>query len=126
MDIAENLKADIKSFLASAMKNQRNIALDLDIARFGEQEEMKISKAIKAVAKKMELGKGAVQAMEEPLANTASLPKNIRFPYSRHASLSEQRQLVEAFRPRDVWPCTVSPREWLEDGINSSRDVEQC
>ncbi|KAF5603628.1 uncharacterized protein FSUBG_7185 [Fusarium subglutinans] len=46
-----------------------------------------------------------------------SLPRTIYFPYSRHSSLPELRHFVKAFRPRDVWPCTVNNAEWLKNGI---------
>jgi hypothetical protein len=40
------------------------------------------------------------------------LPKTITFPYSRHSSYSELCSLVQAFRPRDVFPCTVDELNW--------------
>ncbi|CVK93405.1 uncharacterized protein FMAN_02813 [Fusarium mangiferae] len=46
-----------------------------------------------------------------------SLPRTIYFPYSRHSSLPELRHFVQAFRPLDVWPCTVNNAEWLKNGI---------
>jgi DNA cross-link repair 1C protein len=38
-----------------------------------------------------------------------------RFPYSRHSSYSELCELVAAFRPKDIYPCTVDPSTWNED-----------
>ncbi|EON68980.1 hypothetical protein W97_08238 [Coniosporium apollinis CBS 100218] len=43
---------------------------------------------------------------------TKELPRTITFPYSRHSSYSELCRLVEAFRPRDVYPCTVDYANW--------------
>ncbi|KIW08886.1 hypothetical protein, variant [Verruconis gallopava] len=43
------------------------------------------------------------------------LPKSIRFPYSRHSSYAELCGLVQAFRPRDVHPCTVDEETWCPD-----------
>ncbi len=40
------------------------------------------------------------------------LPKQITFPYSRHSSYSELCLLLEAFKPKDVFPCTVDETEW--------------
>lgn len=48
--------------------------------------------------------------------HVGSLPKTICFPYSRHSSLPELQHFVETFRPKDVWPCTVSSVEWLKSG----------
>jgi hypothetical protein len=38
--------------------------------------------------------------------------RTIRFPYSRHSSYSELCEFVAAFRPRDVFPCTVDEATW--------------
>ncbi|KAJ4392811.1 hypothetical protein N0V85_006822 [Neurospora sp. IMI 360204] len=46
-----------------------------------------------------------------------NLPSIITFPYSRHSSYAELCHLLNAFKPKDVWPNTVNPREWLEQGI---------
>jgi DNA cross-link repair 1C protein len=45
-----------------------------------------------------------------------ALPKTICFPYSRHSSLPELCHFIEAFQPKDVWPCTVNTAEWLRKG----------
>lgn len=42
-------------------------------------------------------------------------PRTIRFPYSRHSSYSELCGLVNAFRPRDVFPCTVDESTWTPE-----------
>ncbi|KAI9367456.1 hypothetical protein BJX61DRAFT_304200 [Aspergillus egyptiacus] len=44
-----------------------------------------------------------------------NLPRTIHFPYSRHSSYSELCELVAAFKPRDIYPCTVDPSDWDED-----------
>ncbi|KAK5937476.1 hypothetical protein PMZ80_010094 [Knufia obscura] len=41
----------------------------------------------------------------------------IHFPYSRHSSYSELRHLVEAFKPKDICPCTVDIESW-EEGVS--------
>lgn len=38
--------------------------------------------------------------------------RSIRFPYSRHSSYSELCKLVAAFRPSDIYPCTVDDDRW--------------
>jgi hypothetical protein len=40
------------------------------------------------------------------------LPDAITFCYSRHSSYSELCLLVGAFKPLDVYPCTVDERNW--------------
>jgi hypothetical protein len=46
---------------------------------------------------------------EEPCNRT------IRFPYSRHSSYAELRNLVAAFNPKDIFPCTVDEDSWTPD-----------
>lgn len=41
-------------------------------------------------------------------------PRTITFPYSRHSSYSELCELVAAFRPQDIHPCTVDEDSWTE------------
>ncbi|KAL2802633.1 beta-lactamase-like protein [Aspergillus granulosus] len=43
------------------------------------------------------------------------LPRTIRFPYARHSSYDELCELVAAFKPRDIYPCTVYSSEWDEE-----------
>ncbi|KAI0477882.1 beta-lactamase-like protein [Xylariaceae sp. FL0804] len=50
----------------------------------------------------------------------------IRFPYARHSSLPELRQLVGALRPKDIWPCTFSPAHWYEKGWSIRGLFEDC
>jgi hypothetical protein len=38
--------------------------------------------------------------------------RTIRFPYSRHSSFAELCGLVDAFKPKDVFPCTVDEKKW--------------
>lgn len=42
----------------------------------------------------------------------SGLPKQITFPYSRHASYGELCILVKALMPRNIYPCTVDKSNW--------------
>jgi DNA cross-link repair 1C protein len=42
------------------------------------------------------------------------LPNIITFPYSRHSSYAELRDLVRVFKPVDIYPCTVTKADWHE------------
>lgn len=37
------------------------------------------------------------------------------FPYSRHSSYTELCEFVSAFKPKEVFPCTVDPETWSEE-----------
>jgi DNA cross-link repair 1C protein len=47
--------------------------------------------------------------LESPLTDV------IHFPFSRHSSYTELCELVAAFKPRDIYPCTVEEQSWTED-----------
>lgn len=47
------------------------------------------------------------------------LPRSIEFPYSRHSSYEELCDLVKAFKPVDVYPCTID-----EDYMNLSKSID--
>lgn len=49
-----------------------------------------------------------------------SQPRTITFPWARHASYLELCELVGAFRPRDIHPCTVDEENWTaEDSMRA-------
>lgn len=45
-------------------------------------------------------------------ADQGTLPRIITLPWARHASYSELCELMQAFRPRDIYPCTVDKVNW--------------
>ena len=50
----------------------------------------------------------------------------IRFPYSRHSSYSELCEFVAAFKPRDVFPCTVDEVTWTPELSMKALFGEHC
>lgn len=50
----------------------------------------------------------------ESQESSDELPRIFTFPYSRHASYDELCDLVKAFQPLDVYPCTVNEQRWDE------------
>ncbi|KAK0641007.1 beta-lactamase-like protein [Cercophora newfieldiana] len=114
-DLPDDLKEQIRRFLVHATAGGRKVPLDLERAEFGENDEIKLSSAFQAIAKKTKL------IREKPPTNATddqALPTVITFPYSRHSSYHELCHLLEALKPRDVWPCTVDVRDWLERDIS--------
>ena len=54
------------------------------------------------------------------ITQNGELPFRIQFPYSRHSSYEELRELVAAFRPCDIYPCTTDWQEWSwDEGVES-------
>lgn len=95
------------------MANGRKVPLDLERSIFGENNEADLVNALQAIIKKLNI-RNKQDAPEG--ANVQALPNIITFPYSRHASYAELCNLVDAFKPRDVWPCTVDLPRWLSEG----------
>lgn len=48
------------------------------------------------------------------LKESSADDKTICFPCARHSSYSELQHFVQAFRPRDICPCTVDTDRWSE------------
>lgn len=128
------LRQEISRFLTQFAFHGRNLSLDLDISSLADDNTADLEQAIRAIAKKSATlcstgptarprpestvnGADAdVSAPPEKKEKAVNLPKTIRFPYSRHSSYPELCAFVDAFRPRDVWPCTVNPEEWVRHG----------
>jgi hypothetical protein len=85
----------------------------LERTAFGEDNKTGLSTGLQAIASKLRLG-----SKRSPADNSAAttLPNVITFPYSRHSSYPELVNLVSAFKPRDIWPCTVDVAKWLQEG----------
>ncbi|KXH66764.1 artemis protein [Colletotrichum salicis] len=115
-DISPEAKLRLFEFLETGAKTGRNLSLDLDLASFGEKNEAAIMDALQAVGRKKHLEEQSTQSSESPIdVSSGELPSVITFPYSRHSSYQELCDLVRIFRPKDVWPCTVNPVDWLRN-----------
>jgi len=55
---------------------------------------------------------GLIRENRTSTSRTDGLPEEITFPYSRHSSYHELCALVEAFHPRDIYPCTTNKETW--------------
>ena len=101
------------SFLRWTWSSGRNVPLALDASRFGEDEKVDFNSAIQSLTDGLVLENKRKAALGPEIG---ALPNKIFFPYSRHSSYPELCHLVEAFKPRDVWPCTAIQREWHTSG----------
>ncbi|KAK4232522.1 beta-lactamase-like protein [Podospora fimiseda] len=112
--VPEDLQEQFRLFLLSTMASGRKIPLDMERSEFGEKNETKLSNGLQAIVNQLQ-SRTKPSLAESP---REVLPTTITFPYSRHASFPELCNLVDAFKPKDVWPCTVDVRRWLHDGIS--------
>ncbi|KAI9848766.1 MAG: hypothetical protein M1837_006853 [Sclerophora amabilis] len=60
------------------------------------------------------LGQSVHLVEQGKLTTGNARPRKLVFPYSRHSSYAELCHLVEAFKPRDVYPCTVDEENWCQ------------
>lgn len=105
----------MRELLLNETADGRNISLDLDMASFGDKNETTLQRAADSIAKLSTVKEGPIHGTP-----AEGLPRRIDFPYSRHSSYPELCEFVGAFKPRDVWPCTVNPTEWMNEGIPPS------
>jgi hypothetical protein len=107
------------------------MSLNLDIKSLTDDNTADLEQAIRAIAKKSaalcstglrakarpdSAATDADADVPEKKEKDVHLPKTIKFPYARHSSYPELCAFVDAFRPKDVWPCTVNPDEWARHG----------
>jgi hypothetical protein len=83
--------------------------LDLDMQLQKQCEETQDELSLQSLVSVLSSHASKRQEVEQPQNTT------IRFPYSRHSSYSELRELVRAFRPMDVFPCTVDEARWTPE-----------
>ncbi|SMQ45167.1 unnamed protein product [Zymoseptoria tritici ST99CH_3D7] len=76
-----------------------------------EMEDLTPEKVVMALVRRAEKPKVDPSIAEAALIKGGELPKQILFPFSRHASYGELCLLIEAFKPKDIYPCTVVPQE---------------
>lgn len=115
-DVPKDLLEQVSQFLLSAITSGRKVPLDLERTAFGENNETDLANGLQAITSKLKL-RGSQLPTNVP--DVRALPNIITFPYSRHASYPELCHIVSAFKPRDVWPCTVDMPRWLGEGLIS-------
>ncbi|EAW23310.1 putative DNA repair protein [Aspergillus fischeri NRRL 181] len=106
-----------RKVLTEAFKS-KNKALSLDSYGMKDVSDIPLQELVHILGrgrsdKEMWSDDVKVSALRDTSGNR--LPKTIYFPYSRHSSYEELCELVSAFKPRDVYPCTVDALEWDED-----------
>ncbi|KAK7993059.1 hypothetical protein PG988_001853 [Apiospora saccharicola] len=120
----ETRETVITRILAS-IASGRNASLNIDIDDFSDDDKMEadLIKAVRSVVTHVDskankqLGHSGNAQGDQKGGGAASLPRTIVFPYARHSSYPELRHLVDTFKPKDMWPCTVHDEDWFRRGI---------
>ncbi|KAG9522317.1 hypothetical protein KCV07_g3096, partial [Aureobasidium melanogenum] len=118
------LREPMKEWFSTLMKNgEESIDLDLEILRDEveitsqdgrpddefDMDNLPIDKLVPALTR---LITGKSKQEEE---DRTKQQRQITFPFSRHSSYLELRELVQAFNPKDIYPCTVDQSTYTYD-----------
>ncbi|KAF7938466.1 uncharacterized protein EAE98_000804 [Botrytis deweyae] len=103
---------DIRSMLLAELISTKG-AISLDGMQFGS-DTISLKGLGESLLRKLAQKSTVVPDKKRDAIPEKGLPKVITFPYSRHSSYAELCHLVEIFKPKDVYPCTVDEEEWHE------------
>ncbi|KAI5246008.1 hypothetical protein E4T42_06517 [Aureobasidium subglaciale] len=118
------LREPMQEWFASLTKRgKESIDLDLEILRDEvdvtsqdgrpvdefDMDNLPIDKLVPALTR---LVTGKAKQEEE---DRLKPQRQITFPFSRHSSYLELRELVQAFKPRDIHPCTIDRSSYTYD-----------
>lgn len=126
--ISRETKKQIKSLLM-ALVDKENSQHESAIDALTEDVQTRLGSILCSMIRLVDARQKQANAQDQD----PSLPSKITFSYARHSAYPELRHLVETFRPKDVWPCTVDVSQWEERditmqklfGSSSSGDVFQ-
>ncbi|KAH8763581.1 beta-lactamase-like protein [Diaporthe sp. PMI_573] len=107
-DTPKGAKLLLHNFLKSAISAKHHLVLNL-VKGTDPDEDSDLHTVYRSLVAAAEENRGH--------RSSATLSNRIRFPYSRHSSYGELCQFVSAFKPKDVWPCTVDTMRWIRQGI---------
>ena len=117
---------EIRSDLQRRLAHGRNTISLEDLGIDNQTEEMSLEQLVKAAMTAVPKQTSHSSQVEPIRLADEELPKTITFPYSRHASYEECCDLVSAFKPRDVYPCTVDERKWFAGVTMASLFGQYC
>ncbi|KAL7268699.1 hypothetical protein RUND412_008666 [Rhizina undulata] len=133
-----NVSPEVKELLVLA-SNSRKQGLPLKLESGEETKNIDLEGLASNLSKAASSKRNLVSQSQLPLDhidgdeedyikadNGKWLSTNITFPYSRHSSLSELRDFVGIFRPKDIYPCVVDDRYWGEEKSMESLFGDLC
>ncbi|KJZ76945.1 hypothetical protein HIM_03822 [Hirsutella minnesotensis 3608] len=115
--LTESEKAGILGLISQAAQARKAPSLSLANSIFGDNLSADLAAALRVLCDQNSESAPWISD-SKAVSGNGQLPKVIHFPYSRHSSYPELCELVNIFQPRDVWPCTVNPKQWMIDGIS--------
>ncbi|KAI1856919.1 hypothetical protein JX265_000729 [Neoarthrinium moseri] len=116
-DLSVCAKEQIKNLLRSLVAKSRLPEAEVPMSEISEDVRTRLGSIIFSMVRSVATAKELSRSLPRSQAAADKLPNRITFPYARHSSYPELRHLVETFKPKDVWPCTVDISHWQECGI---------
>jgi hypothetical protein len=114
-DTPKDTKLLLQNFLTGAVSTKHPLVLNLtSTVSDAESDLHTVYRSLVATAEENRGHRSATK-----------LSNRIKFPYSRHSSYGELCQLVSAFKPKDIWPCTVDTMRWVRKGRNVPLILQQ-
>ncbi|KZF22039.1 hypothetical protein L228DRAFT_283232 [Xylona heveae TC161] len=115
--------ARVCSLISKAMLSTRQV-LSLEAGLLNKENTIPLTELIELLVKEAEEEETNNKSAENrtsdvtPKHDVKILPRRITFPYSRHSSYEELCHLVEAFHPKDIYPCTVVEEEQWNSSLS--------
>ncbi|KAL1988028.1 hypothetical protein VTN96DRAFT_1552 [Rasamsonia emersonii] len=111
----DKVLSQTKQALVSAFKS-KNKTLSLDQYGLKDDSDISLKELVAIISHgQKDRAEGGTPLTGLRDKDGRELPRTIQFPYSRHSSYSELCELVAAFKPKDIYPCTVDPETWSEE-----------
>ncbi|KAL7941391.1 beta-lactamase-like protein [Trichoderma barbatum] len=112
----EEARGECARVLTNALVSGRDLQLNMSLSSAEDVYSTDLQRAILSIVNSQFKAASAPTVFEE--RNGANLPNVIRFPYSRHSSYAELCDLVNAFKPKDIWPCTFHLETWQKKAMS--------
>ncbi|KAM0809716.1 hypothetical protein AB5N19_10062 [Seiridium cardinale] len=124
-DLSTTVKNQMKALLLLLVANDHP-EKESTIQDFPEDVQTRLGSILWSMVRTLGAQKKQLTGRPTPPNADQPLPNRITFPYARHSSCPELRHLIEAFRPKDIWPCTVDLSHWEERGITMRKVFGAC
>ncbi|KAL7914284.1 hypothetical protein GGI35DRAFT_238792 [Trichoderma velutinum] len=112
----EEARGECARVLTNALASGRDLQLNMSLSSTEDAHSTDLQRAILSIINSQLMATPTRTKVEH--RSETSLPNVIRFPYSRHSSYAELCDLVNTFKPRDIWPCTFHLETWQKNAIS--------
>ncbi|KAL6811847.1 hypothetical protein V8C40DRAFT_283813 [Trichoderma camerunense] len=112
----EEARDECARALMNALASGRDLQLNMSLSSTKDTHSTDLQRAILSIINSQLMAIPTRTKVEQRSETT--LPNIIRFPYSRHSSYAELCDLVSAFKPRDIWPCTFHLETWQNNAMS--------